>query len=135
MFVGVPKDIDSNIPYAITDFSTWDTRKNRFRMKNNPAFVSMVDSRSRLLDHGKNNTIILICRSGKRSARASKLLFTVGYKKVFTVVDGFEGNKKKKGELKGKRVVNGWKNSALPWGYKLNHDKVTLIDNRTSGGK
>ena len=42
-----------------------------------------------------------------------------GYRNVYTMVDGFEGRKAKSGPLKGARVVNGWKNSGLPWSYQF----------------
>jgi hypothetical protein len=40
------------------------------------------------------------------------------------VVDGFEGDTAKDGPNKGKRAVNGWKNSGLPWSYQLDKEKV-----------
>jgi len=40
------------------------------------------------------------------------------------VTDGFEGGKIKKGEKKNWRLKNGWKNSGLPWSYKLNREKM-----------
>ncbi|MES9980053.1 MAG: rhodanese-like domain-containing protein, partial [Candidatus Thiodiazotropha sp. 6PLUC5] len=72
----------------------------------------------------KETKIIVLCRSGSRSAKAANLLAKSGYKNVFSVVDGFEGDKAKSCELKGQRVVNGWKNSGLPWSYKLDKDKM-----------
>jgi hypothetical protein len=50
---------------------------------------------------------------------AANLLNLAGYSNVFTVTDGFEGDKAKQGPRKGERVVNGWKNANLPWSYKL----------------
>lgn len=47
-----------------------------------------------------------------------------GYPNVYTVTDGFEGDKIKQGPRKGERVVNGWKNSGLPWSYKLTKDAM-----------
>lgn len=38
---------------------------------------------------------------------------------VYSVTDGFEGDKAKAGPRKGERVVNGWKNAGLPWTYTL----------------
>ena len=42
------------------------------------------------------------------------------------MVDGFEGGQNKTGPSKGVRDVNGWRNSGLPWSYKLNFDKMFL---------
>ncbi len=72
----------------------------------------------------KDSTILLMCRSGTRSAKAAALLNQLGYSKAYTVVDGFEGDKAKEGNHKGQRVVNGWKNSNLPWTYKITEDKM-----------
>lgn len=66
--------------------------------------------------------MILMCRSGKRSAKAANMLADAGYTKVYSVVDGYEGDKVKKGEDKGKRMKNGWKNAGLPWIYSLDRD-------------
>lgn len=65
-----------------------------------------------------------MCRSGSRSAKAANLLDQMGYKNVYTILDGFEGDKAKSGPNKGHRVVNGWKNSPLPWSYKLAKGKM-----------
>jgi rhodanese-related sulfurtransferase len=61
-----------------------------------------------------------MCRSGSRSAKAANLLAKAGYKKVYNIYDGFEGDKVKdtSSYFKGKRMVNGWKNSGNPWSYK-----------------
>ena len=70
--------------------------------------------------------IVLMCRSGSRSAKAANLLHQAGYENVYSVVEGFEGDKAKEGKFKGQRVVNGWKNSDLPWTYKHDEDKMYL---------
>ena len=55
--------------------------------------------------------LLVICRSGNRSAAAVNMLAKAGYKKAYTVVDGFEGDR----DSNGRRTVNGWKNAGLPW--------------------
>jgi rhodanese-related sulfurtransferase len=76
----------------------------------------------------KDDPVILICRSGSRSAAAANALTAAGFKKAYSVVDGFEGDKAKEGPDKGQRVVNGWKNKKQPWGYKLEKAKLLLAD-------
>lgn len=56
--------------------------------------------------------ILLICRSGKRSDAAAKELLTNGYKRVFNILEGFEGDRD--GE-KHRNTVNGWRFRNLPW--------------------
>lgn len=69
----------------------------------------------------KTDTLMVICRSGGRSAVAANILAKAGYKNAYTVIDGFEGDKLKiEGSYNnGKRVINGWKNSGAPWTYDL----------------
>ncbi len=123
-FVGIADNIDANIPFLLPDFSQWDEKKKSWKMKPNPEFAGKVETRLRQAGLGKASPVILICRSGKRSAKAAKLLHAMGYKRVYTVIDGFEGDKAKTGPQKGKRIVNGWKNSGLAWSYKLKKDVV-----------
>jgi rhodanese-related sulfurtransferase len=54
--------------------------------------------------------LLVICRSGNRSAAAVNILAKAGYKNAYTVIDGFEGDR----GSAGKRTVNGWKNAGLP---------------------
>jgi rhodanese-related sulfurtransferase len=63
------------------------------------------------------DTILVICRSGNRSAVAVEMLARAGFRNVYTVVDGFEGdrNMDPSSPNYGKRTVNGWKNARLPW--------------------
>jgi rhodanese-related sulfurtransferase len=120
-FLGMPNGVDANIPYMmIDDFSEWNDKKKNFMMRPNSAFSLQMDNLLKKRSFSKESPIFLICRSGSRSAKAAKLLFATGYSKIYSVVDGFEGDKAKEGSRKGQRVVNGWKNSGLPWSYKLN---------------
>ena len=120
-FVGMPTMVNANIPYMLTDgFNQWNDRKQTFQLKRNRGFVSDVGKLIDTRGLSKESPIILICRSGSRSAKAANILFAAGFTQVYTVTDGFEGDKAKSGPRKGERVVNGWKNAALPWAYKLN---------------
>ena len=67
------------------------------------------------------DTILVMCRSGGRSAAAVNTLAKAGYKQVYNIVDGFEGDAlKMPGSYNdGRRIVNGWKNAGLPWTYTL----------------
>ena len=59
-----------------------------------------------------NINILLLCRSGKRSSEAALLLEADGYKCLFNVYDGFEGDKNINGH---RNLINGWRFSNLPW--------------------
>lgn len=126
-FVGIPNNVDINIPYITLDYSQWDKEIKSFKEIPNPQFIADVEATMKAKNLSKNTSMILICRSGSRSAQAANLLHALGYKNVYTVVDGFEGDKAKAGKNKGMRVVNGWKNSDLPWSYKLERTKLSLV--------
>jgi rhodanese-related sulfurtransferase len=68
----------------------------------------------------KDDKVILMCRSGDRSARAADVLTDAGLTKVYSVFEGFEGDTSREG----RRTVNGWKNARLPWTYFLDTDKL-----------
>ena len=109
-----------NIPLVFLD-DKFDSEGNKYKSKQNKKFVKKVKS-----VFAKTDTIFIMCRSGGRSARAANLLAKNGFNYAYTIIDGFEGDKVKdeNSYLKGKRMVNGWKNSSAPWTYELEADKV-----------
>lgn len=129
--LGQPTIAAANIPYmTVGDFSAWDANKQTFKLVPNSEFVLRVNDLVDRLGLTKESPLFLIRRSGSRSARAARLLNAVGCSNVYTVTDGFEGDKAKLGPREGWRVVNGWKNNGLPWSYRL--DKSAMC--RTSRG-
>lgn len=56
--------------------------------------------------------VILICRSGKRSLEAGKVLLEGGFREVFNVLEGFEGELD---EAHHRSSVGGWRFHGLPW--------------------
>lgn len=127
VYVGMPTVADANIPYVEhPEYAQWDDKAGRFELDVNGSFASELERRMKERGLGKDDTVILICRSGTRSARAANLLDQLGYSKVYSVVDGFEGDRAKTGPNAGQRVVNGWKNADLPWTYKLDKKKMTI---------
>jgi len=124
-FLGMPTIADANIPYMEMDnMYSWDEKKGVFRLEPNSGFTVEVADRLKQKGMSENDKIIVMCRSGDRSSRAVDLLAKTGFKNVYSVVDGYEGDMAKDGDNKGKRVVNGWKNSNLPWTYSLNKQKM-----------
>lgn len=118
-FVGYADDVDKNVPLAYVDYSKPNKKGKKFASAMNDKFVSEVESALKEKGLSKDDNIIFICRSGDRSAKAAGIMDKAGYKKVYTIVTGTEGDKDK--ETK-KRTVNGWKNDGLPWTYKFNKD-------------
>ncbi len=105
----------TNIPSKFMTYK-WDEKKKSYVMKDNPDFVSEVKK-----IFGVDDTILVMCRSGDRSTISANKLAEAGFKKVYNILDGFEGDVVKDAEsyFDGKRKKNGWKNSGAPWGYAL----------------
>ncbi|MCV6590982.1 MAG: rhodanese-like domain-containing protein [Marinobacterium sp.] len=120
-FTGFATETDIHVPWMLSAPEKWVEKRQSWGMKKNPDFAQQLQEKLDDLKAGKNSTIIIMCRSGStRSAPAVNLLAEKGYTNVWTVVDGFEGGKLKQGESKGVRARNGWRNSGLPWSYKVN---------------
>jgi len=111
-----------NIPIQFLG-TKWNLKKNTPYMQLNENFVSDVKSK-----FSKNDTILVMCRSGVRSALAVNTLAAAGFEKVYSIIDGFEGDKlKNPGSYNhGKRLVNGWKNSGVPWTYDFDAALIYL---------
>ena len=124
-FLGTPTVIDANIPYMeLSEWYAWNDKKQNFNMDVNSAFAEELERRLKDKSLTKNDTVIVMCRSGDRSSKAADLLADLGYKRVISVIDGYEGDVAKEGKFKGQRVVNGWKNNGLPWSYSLDKSKM-----------
>lgn len=125
MYVGMPTIADANIPYVEhPDDAAWDDKAGRFKLEVNSDFGPELARRLQARGLGKDTPVILICRSGDRSARAANLLTQLGYSAVYSVTDGFEGDPAPAGDKQGQRIVNGWKNAGLPWTYKLDKERA-----------
>jgi rhodanese-related sulfurtransferase len=119
-YVGLPTVADAIVPLVELSPTEWDEKKGRLQLVPQKEFVAEVEARLAAAGLGKGDPVILICRSGDRSAKATDDLAAAGFTKVYTVVDGFEGDMSKAG----RRDVNGWKNADLPWSYKLTKEKT-----------
>ena len=99
VFIGHP-DGAINVPLMFWNRETGMTPNERF----------LEDVMARF---DTDETIVVICRSGGRSARATRMLMEAGFTAVYNFVLGFEGPL---GE-DGLRNVSGWRNSGLPYNY------------------
>jgi len=73
----------------------------------NPRFVRELEAKV-----GKDQVVLLLCRSGKRSALAGELAAKAGFKNVFNILEGFEGDLN---DLQQRGEHNGWRYWNLPW--------------------
>lgn len=108
---GAPFGVTLHLPYAEpTPQTPWDPEREQWPMIANPEFGAQLLKELAARGIGPDHTVIFICRSGERSARAADELADFGYKTA-TVADGFEGDR----GPDHRRSVNGWKNAGLPW--------------------
>jgi rhodanese-related sulfurtransferase len=113
LFVG-HAEMAWNIPSMLQCYE-WDENR-KLPMKPNPDFVSQVKEVAKPSD-----TLLVMCRSGGRSALAVNRLAEAGFRNVYNITDGMEGDAvdDPTSVFHNKRMKNGWKNSALPWSYDL----------------
>ena len=121
LFVGYP-DMAWKIPIAAQVYE-WDAEKGEFPMKLLTDFVSRVKEIAKPED-----IIMVLCRSGGRSAIAVNLLAQAGFKHAYNVIDGMEGDLVGDPDsvFQSQRLKNGWKNSGCPWTYNLTPDRMIL---------
>jgi rhodanese-related sulfurtransferase len=121
LFIGHPT-MAWKIPVAAQVYE-WDAGKGKFPMNLLPDFVSRVSGVAK-----PDDTILVTCRSGGRSAIAVNLLAQAGFKHVYNIIDGVEGDvvEDPASVFLGQRLRNGWKNSGCPWTYKLTPDRMVL---------
>ena len=111
-----------NIPVFFQSHN-WDESKKHFSMSPNPDFMKHINEVFKTDD-----TILVTCRSGGRSAMAVNRLTVEGFKNVYNITDGFEGDTVNDTEsvFIGQRMKNGWKNSGLPFTYKLDPNLLRI---------
>ncbi len=73
----------------------------------NPDFVAHVKKIA-----NEARPVLLICRSGVRSLEAGKALKEAGFREVYNVRHGFEGDLD---ESHHRSSLNGWRHDGLPW--------------------
>jgi rhodanese-related sulfurtransferase len=125
LFVGHPA-MAWNRPFSLQTYQ-WDAHKKRLSMKPNPDFVSQVKAVAK-----PDDMLLVMCRSGGRSALAVNQLAVAGFRNVYSIVDGMEGDMVNDPEsvFQGQRMKNGWKNSGLPWTYDLDPERMLLPKGR-----
>ena len=123
LYIGHPA-MAWNIPLFVQWYE-WDATKKHFPVKPNPEFMKQIKEVFQ-----PDDIILVTCRAGGRSALAVNQLAEAGFKYVYTITDGFEGDMVKDPEsvFQGQRMKSGWKNSGLPWTYKLDPVRMVRIE-------
>lgn len=99
---GEERKFVGHVPESL--FIPWATGTSLTR---NPRFVRDLESKT-----GKDAVVLLLCRSGKRSALAAEAAARAGFRHVFNIREGFEGDlddQQRRGSF------NGWRHAGLPW--------------------
>jgi rhodanese-related sulfurtransferase len=73
----------------------------------NPRFARELEAKVR-----KDQPVLLLCRSGKRSVLAAEVAAKAGFTRVFNVLEGFEGELDAAGQ---RGHADGWRFHHLPW--------------------
>lgn len=116
LFVGSPT-MAWRIPVALQSYA-WDAEKKQYPMQPLPDFAERVHSVA-----NPDDTVMVMCRSGGRSAIAANMLAKAGFTKVYNIIDGMEGDAHgNPGSVAG----DGWKNSGCPWTKKITPDQMVL---------
>ena len=104
LFVGHPV---GSVHVAWIDEPDWDI---------NPTFSAeverVVSNKCKDLDPKTEATVILCCRSGKRTLDAGAELLKNGFKTVLHIDEGFEGDRD---ENNHRSTLGGWRFHGLPW--------------------
>lgn len=89
-----------HVPHSLR--ITWMTDVN---LKKNRRFLRELVAKA-----SKDDVILFLCSSGKRSAAAAESATKSGFRNAFNVAEGFEGKM-----VKGQRGLSGWRSYDLPW--------------------
>ncbi|MDB6060997.1 MAG: Rhodanese-related sulfurtransferase [Verrucomicrobiaceae bacterium] len=73
----------------------------------NPRFTRELEAKVK-----KDQVVLLLCRSGKRSAAAAQAATKAGFTQAFNVLEGFEGEIDAQQQRGG---LGGWRFHSLPW--------------------
>ena len=73
----------------------------------NPGFIDALRAVA-----GEKDTLVFLCRSGKRSDAAATAAAAAGFDCVLNVIGGFEGDLDEHGQ---RGRLGGWRKAGLPW--------------------
>jgi rhodanese-related sulfurtransferase len=121
VFVG-HAEMARNIPLLFVKHE-WNPETRQFVVEPNPDFIAEAKRQFKPTD-----TLLVMCRSGDRSAMAVNALANAGLVNVYNIIDGMEGDmvNDPKSRHHGKRMKNGWKNCGSPWTYDVNPEQTCL---------
>lgn len=115
---GSPTLRDANIPYlSNSQPETTGGTGTIAWAELNPDFLRSVHALRAARGATTDTPVIVICRAGRVSAKAADLLALAGFKRVYVVVNGFEGKPATETAGAENTLEPGWKPAGLPWAY------------------
>ena len=109
---GQPAVVDAQVPYVEPLLPlAWNSAAGGWAMTHNAGFANALAAQLDKLGVARDAPILLLCAAGEQSASAVAEIAALGYTRVISIVDGFEGDR----AADGQRTVNGWKNAGLPY--------------------
>ncbi len=110
VIAGRTRAADIHVPYL--EHTLYRNGSERgWTIAENAGFLDEVMQRLQQHNAEPDTVIMVLSRSGERSAKVIDHLAGHGYLLAVNVIDGFEGDL----GADGRRSVNGWKNAGLPW--------------------
>ena len=112
VFLGLAKPTFRNVPYLVLDDTfEFDDKAGRYKLVANPDFPKAIELLFAERKLARDAPVILTCTSGERSAKAASYLASLGYTRVYSMVDGLEGD-----DAPG---MPGWKRAGMPWTFTM----------------
>jgi len=111
-----------NIPIGFVKYQ-WNSEKNEPETVPNPGLIDSINRH-----YTTSGALMLVCRSGGRSALAVNALAEAGFIDAYSIIGGMEGDlvSDPDSAYYGKRMKNGWKNAGLPWTYDVNPEQLWI---------
>lgn len=120
-FIDIAEPATRNVPFMLLDAAMEnDSETAALVVTPNPDFEKAIAGLFAEMGRSRHDPLILICRSGDRSARAADLLAHSGCTAVYSVVECFEGDL----GPTGKRDMDGWRNVGMPWLQRPRPDQI-----------
>ncbi len=118
--IGHPDPIDAIVPLQ-TITHEFDPAKGVYKYAPNRSFVDDVAKIMAREGRGTDDPLFITCRGGVMTARAVDALAAAGYSNVWALYEGVEGGVDPETDH---RTIDGWKNTGLPWSYKISAEQA-----------
>ena len=105
-FVGLPDLSDLGLKPLLVEWQYFPSGER------NPCFIAEVDAALSAAGAPPDAPVLLLCRSGGRSAAAAAALTQAGFGPAYNIIGGFEGDHD---AARHRGMRSGWKAAGLAW--------------------